>query len=205
MERLKYINFPIVISIILAYAIQKYDGSSDYMLGGVIVALIGVAGTILANFFQYKKDSSKISEVKEDTSAMTPQVMNIARDTRETNDIVKVNLSSKLDKAKYDINEVKGGISELYKDTREILEDVRYRKRLNDEYKGTFSREIFILGIDDLYKKISYLENENRDLILKNKELKRSLIFNQKEIENLKERIEQYKNKDQDYDIDIGY
>ena len=97
MRKLLKINLPITIGLITALVvIYKGDNNSTANYIGLIVALITVAGSIPANFFQYQKDSSTIGTVKSDTSNMVPKVDIINENTKNINKYVAEDIKSNL-------------------------------------------------------------------------------------------------------------
>ena len=85
-KKLMKMNLPLIIGLITALVVI-YKGENNIMTNyiGLIIALITVAGSILANFFQYRKDSNTIGTVKSDTSNMLPKVDTINENTKEIN------------------------------------------------------------------------------------------------------------------------
>lgn len=90
-KKLMKMNLPLIIGLITALVVI-YKGENNIMtnyiglkIALITVALITVAGSILANFFQYRKDSNTIGTVKSDTSNMLPKVDTINENTKEIN------------------------------------------------------------------------------------------------------------------------
>lgn len=169
-KRLLRINFPLIIGLITAEMVI-YLGEGDKMANyiGLIIALLTVAGSILANFFQYKKDSNKIGEVKEHTSAIKPNVENIKELSKETNDYVTKAVSP-------DIKNILKNIDGDMKENLSMLaEDLKYRRRLEDSYRGNNSRDILVSGIDELYIDNANQKHEIEKLINLNRELAQSI------------------------------
>ena len=98
MELLKK-YFLIIITIIISFIVLYEENlSMQTAMIAIVVSIIGVIGAILANFFQYKKDSNTIATVKQDTALMLPKAENIERDTRETHNLIIGKLDAKIDK-----------------------------------------------------------------------------------------------------------
>lgn len=56
-------------------------------------------------------------------------------------------------------------------DIKEVLEDVKYRKRLSEEYNGMLNRDTIISGIDEMYSTNAALKNKIKELREKECEL----------------------------------
>ena len=158
-------DIPIIMCVIIAeYMVfsKKENLTMDNI--GLIIALIGVAGTLIAHFFQFKKDSNKISEVKSDTSNMLPKVDNIAEKTTDIRGYIADDIKPSLQTivSRQETNNATN--LQVSSDIREVLEDVKYRKRLSAEYNGMFNRDIMISGIDEIYSTNAALKNKIEEL-----------------------------------------
>ena len=165
-------DIPIIMGVIIAeYIVFSKKGNLTMDNIGVIVALIGVAGTLTAHFFQFKKDSNKISEVKSDTSNMLPKVDNIAEKTTDIRGYIADDIKPSLQTivSKQEINNATN--LQVSSDIREVLEDVKYRKRLSEEYNGMLNRDTMISGIDEIYSTNAALKNKIKELREKEREL----------------------------------
>lgn len=172
MRKLLKINLPITIGLITALVvIYKGDNNSTANYIGLIVALITVAGSIPANFFQYQKDSSTIGTVKSDTSNMVPKVDIINENTKNINKYVAEDIKANLK----DITNITEKIFSDREDIRLIAKDVKYRQRLSREYKGMTTRDGLINGIDELYERNAALsirlEEKEREIVSLSREI----------------------------------
>ena len=211
-KKLMKMNLPLIIGLITALVVI-YKGENNIMTNyiGLIIALITVAGSILANFFQYRKDSNTIGTVKSDTSNMLPKVDTINENTKEINkyivDDVKVSLQ--------DIINIGNKIHENNVDIKLIADDVKFRQRLSSEYKGVTTRDTLISGIDEVYTNNSVLQKIIKEKDKSILELSRSIksmkqeneLLNKENI-NLKSQIrkledekEQTNEKEDDFEL----
>lgn len=187
-------NFPIIIGMIISFIIiYKGDLGMTGNVIAIVIALIGVIGSILANFFQYKKDSNTIKDVKKDTTVILPKVDNIDSNTKEIRKYI-------VDDIKNNLQSLKNLSQNIYKnndDIKLIADDVKYRKRLNNEYKGTFTRDNLITGIDEIYKDNANLRYRLTEMQKQNFKLTREKHLLEIENKNLKDKLQKY-NKDID-------
>lgn len=86
---------------------------------GLVIALIGVSGSLLGLAIQFKKDSNTIGKVLEKTEP----IKNIDDNTKKVREELLENLSPVL-------KQNDGYLNNMNKDIKEILSDVEYRKRL---------------------------------------------------------------------------
>lgn len=211
-KKLMKINLPIIIGLITALVVI-YKGENNIMTNyiGLIIALITVAGSILANFFQYRKDSNTIGTVKSDTSNMLPKVDTINENTKEINkyivDDVKVSLQ--------DIINIGNKIHENNVDIKLIADDVKFRQRLSSEYKGVTTRDTLISGIDEVYtnnsvlqeiikekdKSILELSRSIKSMKQENELLNKENINLKSQIRKLEEEKEQTNEKEDDFEL----
>lgn len=145
----------------------------------LIVAIISVGGAIWAQIIQFKKDAQRIDgvnrisvEVKRDTEQMKPKIDAVQYRTGETNVHVIQRIEPGIDQI---LDSVQG---ELKDNIAFLTEDLKFRQRLENEYKGVRTRTMIEGGIKELY-------DENAVLTVKNHEL-------QKKIEDLEAEKEQY-------------
>lgn len=211
-KKLMKMNLPLIIGLITALVVI-YKGENNIMTNyiGLIIALITVAGSILANFFQYRKDSNTIGTVKSDTSNMLPKVDTINENTKEINkyivDDVKVSLQ--------DIINIGNKIHENNVDIKLIADDVKFRQRLSSEYKGVTTRDTLISGIDEVYTNNSVLQEIIKEKDKSILELSRSIKSMKQEnellnkeninlkslIRKLEEEKEQTNEKEDDFEL----
>lgn len=211
-KKLMKMNLPLIIGLITALVVI-YKGENNIMTNyiGLIIALITVAGSILANFFQYRKDSNTIGTVKSDTSNMLPKVDTINENTKEINkyivDDVKVSLQ--------DIINIGNKIHENNVDIKLIADDVKFRQRLSSEYKGVTTRDTLISGIDEVYtnnsvlqeiikekdKSILELSRSIKSMKQENELLNKENINLKSQIRKLEEEKEQTNEKEDDFEL----
>ena len=211
-KKLMKMNLPLIIGLITALVVI-YKGKNNIMTNyiGLIIALITVAGSILANFFQYRKDSNTIGTVKSDTSNMLPKVDTINENTKEINkyivDDVKVSLQ--------DIINIGNKIHENNVDIKLIADDVKFRQRLSSEYKGVTTRDTLISGIDEVYtnnsvlqeiikekdKSILELSRSIKSMKQENELLNKENINLKSQIRKLEEEKEQTNEKEDDFEL----
>lgn len=216
-KKLMKMNLPLIIGLITALVVI-YKGENNIItnyiglkIALITVALITVAGSILANFFQYRKDSNTIGTVKSDTSNMLPKVDTINENTKEINkyivDDVKVSLQ--------DIINIGNKIHENNVDIKLIADDVKFRQRLSSEYKGVTTRDTLISGIDEVYtnnsvlqeiikekdKSILELSRSIKSMKQENELLNKENINLKSQIRKLEEEKEQTNEKEDDFEL----
>ena len=174
-KKLMKMNLPLIIGLITALVVI-YKGENNIMTNyiGLIIALITVAGSILANFFQYRKDSNTIGTVKSDTSNMLPKVDTINENTKEINKYIVDDVKGSLQ----DIINIGNKIHENNVDIKLIADDVKFRQRLSSEYKGVTTRDTLISGIDEVYTNNSVLQEIIKEKDKSILELSRSIKNN---------------------------
>lgn len=179
-KKLMKMNLPLIIGLITALVVI-YKGENKIMTNyiGLIIALITVAGSILANFFQYRKDSNTIGTVKSDTSNMLPKVDTINENTKEINKYIVDDVKGSLQ----DIINIGNKIHENNADIKLIADDVKFRQRLSSEYKGVTTRDTLISGIDEVYTNNSVLQE-----IIKEKD--KSILELSRSIKSMKQENE---------------
>lgn len=173
-------NIPLIIGFIVAETIfyLERDGNVGSDIA-IIVALITVAGTILANFFLYKKDSNRIGEVKADTSEIKPEIRNIHNYSKETNDCITKDMRYDLLAVLENTKTIQSG--EMNKNINLLAEDLKFRRRLEESYKGSNTRETIVAGIDELYLDNAGMQEEILKLKQQNKEM--AVMINSKNIQ----------------------
>lgn len=178
---------PGIIGFIIAEIIVYTGG--DSMSGnaiGVIVALIAVAGNLLVLYFQFKKDSNKIGEVKADTSGMKPQVSNIDENVKKVKDEV-------VEKLVPGIGNVEKSGDKLLTDVGKLVTELEFQKRLKSELSGALATPEYLLeGINSIYEDNASLnriikekERRIRELARENRELSNRLEIAQNRIREL--------------------
>lgn len=211
-KKLMKMNLPLIIGLITALVVI-YKGENNIMTNyiGLIIALITVAGSILANFFQYRKDSNTIGTVKSDTSNMLPKVDTINENTKEINKYIVDDVKGSLQ----DIINIGNKIRENNVDIKLIADDVKFRQRLSSEYKGVTTRDTLISGIDEVYtnnsvlqeiikekdKSILELSRSIRSMKQENELLNKENINLKSQIRKLEEEKEQTNEKEDDFEL----
>lgn len=216
-KKLMKMNLPLIIALITALVVI-YKGENNIMtnyIGLIIalitVALITVAGSILANFFQYRKDSNTIGTVKSDTSNMLPKVDTINENTKEINKYIVDDVKGSLQ----DIINIGNKIHENNVDIKLIADDVKFRQRLSSEYKGVTTRDTLISGIDEVYtnnsvlqeiikekdKSILELSRSIKSMKQENELLNKENINLKSQIRKLEEEKEQTNEKEDDFEL----
>lgn len=154
-------NFLIIITLIISYLVlYREDFSMQTGIIALVVAIIGVIGAILANFFQYKKDSNTIGTVKQDTALILPKAKNIERDTRETHNLLIGTLDAKIDKL------VTGNDKIDF-----IFDEINYKKRLESEYAGVVEKDRVVASVDKIFEDNANLQIRLKELEIENKVL----------------------------------
>ena len=210
-------NLPLIIGLITALVVI-YKGENNIMtnyiglkIALITVALITVAGSILANFFQYRKDSNTIGTVKSDTSNMLPKVDTINENTKEINKYIVDDVKGSLQ----DIINIGNKIHENNVDIKLIADDVKFRQRLSSEYKGVTTRDTLISGIDEVYtnnsvlqeiikekdKSILELSRSIKSMKQENELLNKENINLKSQIRKLEEEKEQTNEKEDDFEL----
>lgn len=160
MELLKK-YFLIIITIIISFIVLYEENlSMQTAMIAIVVSIIGVIGAILANFFQYKKDSNTIATVKQDTALMLPKAENIERDTRETHNLLIGKLDAKIDKL------VTGNDKIDF-----IFDEINYKKRLESEYAGVVEKDRVVASVDKIFEDNANLQIKLKELEIENKML----------------------------------
>mgnify|MGYP000929736374 CR=1 FL=1 len=211
-KKLMKMNLPLIIGLITALVVI-YKGENNIMTNyiGLIIALITVAGSILANFFQYRKDSNTIGTVKSDTSNMLPKVDTINENTKEINKYIVDDVKGSLQ----DIINIGNKIHENNVDIKLIADDVKFRQRLSSEYKGVTTRDTLISGIDEVYtnnsvlqeiikekdKSILELSRSIKSMKQENELLNKENINLKSQIRKLEENKEQTNEKEDDFEL----
>lgn len=211
-KKLMKMNLPLIIGLITALVVI-YKGENNIMTNyiGLIIALITVAGSILANFFQYRKDSNTIGTVKSDTSNMLPKVDTINENTKEINKYIVDDVKGSLQ----DIINIGNKIHENNVDIKLIADDVKFRQRLSSEYKGVTTRDTLISGIDEVYtnnsvlqeiikekdKSILELSRSIKSMKQENELLNKENINLKSQIRKIEEEKEQTNEKEDDFEL----
>ena len=164
----------------LIYIYVSLEGTAMSTEGtiAIVVALIGVAGGIWVQIVQFKKDSGKISSIKSDTQEMKPTINNIDDNVKTMQKDVMRDLTPKIDR-----------ITGIESDTRVLVDELNYQKRLKSELSGkALNKDYFIGKINELYEENARLSmqlkeqiHSNQNLIMENSLLQSENIALKKE------------------------
>lgn len=186
MELLKK-YFLIIITIIISFIVLYEENlSMQTAMIAIVVSIIGVIGAILANFFQYKKDSNTIATVKQDTALMLPKAENIERDTRETHNLLIGKLDAKIDKL------VTGNDKIDF-----IFDEINYKKRLESEYAGVVEKDRVVASVDKIFEDNANLQIKLKEYEIENKMLVEKVYKYQKLYEEERKKNVDIENKNE--------
>lgn len=208
------IAFPAIIGMILAYIILIMDGTKgelDYMDWGkviaIIVALIGVAGTIYVSNRQLKRDGETIAKIYDKAENIKPKMDNVDERTKETNDyLIKQFAVTHRDMLK-DIETAKNNVEV-------ISDEVKRQKAIREQYDKYINKDYLKSGIDKVYEENATLTSHIKELSIKNEELQYKteiLRSRNKNLEQENERLQteveslkrQVRSKERNHDIGI--
>ncbi len=178
---------PLIIGITAAEILcfTEMGGSEDMTSGSIaiVVSLVSVAGSLLANFFQFRKDGNRIADINATASKMEPQVSNIREFAKETNDCVQGTV-------KHGVQSISEQVKDLNNDLQgkvnDLVEDLNYRKRIASESSGGYSRDYIVTGIDEVYKENLHLKELLRENEIHIHELEMERNINLSQISELK-------------------
>ena len=168
--------FPIIISTVTSLIYLYNSGGTEMDVTGTIsltVAIIGVAGALWAQVIQFKHDSKKIGEVKEDTIELKPKTEEIRENVKKVKDtLIETTVPT--------VQKIEERTEISSKNIQEIIEDLHYRQRLKQEMSLGAGRDYFVSGIENLYEEngrlsasVRQLTFERNSLIEENKRLNR--------------------------------
>lgn len=208
------IAFPAIIGMILAYIILIMDGTKgelDYMDWGkviaIIVALIGVAGTIYVSNRQLKRDGETITKIYDKAENIKPKMDIVDERTKETNDyLIKQFAVTHRDMLK-DIETAKNNVEV-------ISDEVKRQKAIREQYDKYINKDYLKSGIDKVYEENATLTSHIKELSIKNEELQYKteiLRSRNKNLEQENERLQteveslkrQVRSKERNHDIGI--
>ena len=172
MGNLLLFTFPCILSTILLFSnVCLPEGEKMNPAIQIVLAVLPTIGVIAVAIFHLRSGNKRIDDVYHDTKEMRPKAEVTEKYAEETN--------------RYLTREMKGNIEKLLEGKADISllsEEVKYRKRLAAEYKGMTTRERLVVGIDELYERNAFLEQEcqqKEEMILslerKNRELKEKI------------------------------
>lgn len=187
----------LTVGLIITY-VEDYE-MANYI--GIIIALITVTGSMLANYFEVKRDGNKIREVKEDTSNMQPKIDAINENTKDTNIYLTRTVDKKIDNLisqSYNAEKING---EIISDLKYIAEEVKYKKRVEAEYMGQVSKEMLSSGIENLYKENALLTTMLKEYKEKNIKLERENALLTERNSVLNHEIEKLQKEDFEFEI----
>lgn len=172
------INLPIIICTIIAEIIVFTKGEEkmwDYT--AILVAIVGVIGTLIATYLQLKKDTNKLLEVKSDTSHMSPQIDNINETTKDTNKYLTRTIDKKIDDLMKSNDDISADGRKMSEEIQFMADELRYKKRIDSEYLGQVSKEMIQSGIETLYEENVRLTVNLKEYKEKNSALQRENIL----------------------------
>lgn len=172
------INLPIIICTIIAEIIVFTKGEEkmwDYT--AILVAIVGVIGTLIATYLQLKKDTNKLLEVKSDTSHMSPQIDNINETTKDTNKYLTRTIDKKIDDLMKSNDDISADGRKMSEEIQFMADELRYKKRIDSEYLGQVSKEMIQSGIETLYEENVRLTVKLKEYEEKNSALQRENIL----------------------------
>ena len=172
------INLPIIICTIIAEIIVFTKGEEkmwDYT--AILVAIVGVLGTLIATYLQLKKDTNKLLEVKSDTSHMSPQIDNINETTKDTNKYLTRTIDKKIDDLMKSNDDISADGRKMSEEIQFMADELRYKKRIDSEYLGQVSKEMIQSGIETLYEENVRLTVKLKEYEEKNSALQRENIL----------------------------
>ena len=162
----------------------------EYMNSGqiaILVAIIGVIGTLVVAYLQLRRDGNTINSIGSDTTNMKPRVENIEKNVEKTKDALIESVKPSLK----DIVERNEKIDEIYK-------EIEYHQRLKQEFsENAFGRDNLLAGINTIYAenaRLNQLHHADQEQIIRlineNGKLK-------EKIENLEASLKQGRLKNQ--------
>ena len=172
------INLPIILCTIIAEIIVFTKGEEkmlDYT--AILVAIVGVLGTLIATYLQLKKDTNKLLEVKSDTAHMSPQIDNINETTKDTNKYLTRTIDKKIDDLMKSNDDISADGRKMSEEIQFMAEELRYKKRIDSKYLGQVSKEMIQSGIETLYEENVRLTVKLKEYEEKNSALQRENIL----------------------------
>lgn len=175
-----YTYLPILICTAATYCILlggNYMNTTEWVT--IVGSLIGVAGALVINYFQLRRDGKTIDGISSNTSEIHPTVKNINNNTEKTNKAIFESITPLLSK-----------IEERNSKIDSIAAEVEYQKRLKSDFSTSASgKEVLIAGIQTVFEenarlnlqhksdeeKIKALTSENRSLTRQVKRLRAEL------------------------------
>lgn len=174
----KYYPFlPIIFCSIICYILilggNNMDLSKlDVNVVALVVALIGVAGSIFVAVYTFKKDSHAISNVKSDTSEMKPLINNMHEIVKKDHDLILGTIKEKISYISNSVNLI-----------NELHNEMKIQRRIKDSVSIKLeSPDYLIGGITKLYEENMALTQRVKELTLENDELKHEIILYKEQI-----------------------
>lgn len=163
----------------LVYEEYYLKGVNDNLMDipsivAICISVLSLAGGVWAQFVQFKKDSSRISDVKSDTSEIKPKTMNIDENVKKIKDEVIETLKP----ATKEIVSSSNGIKVL-------VDELQFQKRLKSEISTNMaSKDRLMSNIENLYV-------QNANLLIDNKRLQSELYTEIEKNAELSEKVSQ--------------
>lgn len=118
----------------------------------IVGSLIGVAGAIVINYFQLRRDGKTIDGISSNTSEIRPTVKNINNNTEKTNKVIFESITPLLSK-----------IEERNSKIDSIAAEVEYQKRLKSDFSTSASgKEVLIAGIQTVFEENARLNLQHK-------------------------------------------
>lgn len=145
----------------------------------IVVALIGVTGSLAANFFQLKRDGKTITNIDRTTSETKPQIKGIEESAKKVRDVL-------IEEIRPEVKQLSSANTKLDYITKEI----DYQKRIKADISSAVNDSAYLIaGINKVYEEnarlarecaaqkesLRILTFEKADLIKENRELKTEL------------------------------
>jgi hypothetical protein len=191
------IILPIGIGQIIAFGVLLYEPitkgefTMDAGLWGIAIALISVAGTVVALIFGVKKDTKAINNVDAAVGRASSAVGNVKSDTADTKPRVE-HIEKNVDSIKRDVDRNLNTLLSSAKSVEEIKKETDFMRQLRAE-ASPVSRDHFIASIDKLIEENAFYKSEYVKKEMENRNYKA-------ENQTLKEKLEKFKPQQQSHD-----
>lgn len=162
----------------------------------IAVALLGVAGGIWAQVYQFRKDAQRIDSVnqvantiKHDTTKMEPAVERIEGTTNKMEEQMLGTILPQLSNFKDKLGRLEGGINV-------VVKKVEVEKEIQNRVSATIENPDYIKGaVDSIYNENARLNIEIRNVTEQNKILNFENIKLKQENQKLRERLQERENE----------
>ena len=151
-------------ALVLTFSNGDDASMSQSEIIAIVVALFGVAGALLAQLYQFKKDSNTIGSVKSDTTGMVPVLNSIEKNTDKLRDKVIEQIAPELQQHHRDSQKMSDEVSLL-------VDELNYQKRIRAESSGQ-NRDVVVAEIDGVYRENAALKEQLDEQIRENHRLR---------------------------------